>query len=735
MSESETSTRTAESDQETEPNTDSDGTSAPGRTATTRTMSKKNATTTTETTGPAATSTREGPGEQEVAENECPECGGHVSRNEQRGETVCSDCGLVLTEAEIDHGKISRMSSALDAPDQVEETACQTFKQAHEQNLQFRGRSIEGIATACLHISFRIHEVPRGLDTITNVSRVDRSEIARTQRYITRELSIPLQPMDPIKFIPRFASDLGLTKEEEKVAEGMLKVAEENAYYSGKSPTGLAAAAIYIASMSVRAGREKLTQSEIADVAEVTEVTIRNRYKEIIDLINGRGEVYEAVGVESREDIPEPEKERPKTTRVGSGSTSSSTSSSGSNGLKSSSQSTSPTENAAPPESTNGTQPAESSTPEQPDGASSAEPSDSQSDPASTPDPAVDTEDDPTQDSDQESSSEDHPQVEVAPETVAEYERPTQGGRTPALGPFPYWTCPHCDRDQFTSVRGVNIHIGRTHSDEDLIKQEDTTETSGDWDCPHCDSDGVESKTGLNIHIGRVHPDEELIENRSDNQSSDGWDCPHCVEGGFKGKRGVNIHIGRTHPDKELVSHDQQEPESQSDGHASEAGSDEPDLDSGDEDNNQRAVPSEWAESNRPIFGECPHCDRDDFADPLGVNRHINRTHEGEDQITPEPGATRISEAIQLLTEAAETLQVPESVLYESMQIVTEIATEATTAFEPEPLGAGALTVAINRTEATIHRTVIADQLGCNVRTLLRAKRAYNEASQSESPA
>jgi len=48
----------------------------------------------------------------------------------------------------------------------------------------------------------------------------------------------------------------------------------------GKSPTGYAAAAIYAASLLCN---EKKTQREVADVAQVTEVTIRNRYQEQIE--------------------------------------------------------------------------------------------------------------------------------------------------------------------------------------------------------------------------------------------------------------------------------------------------------------------------------------------------------------------------------------------------------------------------------------------------------------------
>jgi len=57
---------------------------------------------------------------------------------------------------------------------------------------------------------------------------------------------------------------------------------------SGKGPTGVAAAAIYIASVLVG---EKRTQREIADLTGITEVTIRNRQKEIAEKLGIEEEV------------------------------------------------------------------------------------------------------------------------------------------------------------------------------------------------------------------------------------------------------------------------------------------------------------------------------------------------------------------------------------------------------------------------------------------------------------
>ncbi|MEM5798209.1 MAG: hypothetical protein QXG26_02330, partial [Candidatus Aenigmatarchaeota archaeon] len=43
---------------------------------------------------------------------------------------------------------------------------------------------------------------------------------------------------------------------------------------------------------------EKKTQREVADMIGVTEVTIRNRYKEIVDALGIREEIEEKIGEE-----------------------------------------------------------------------------------------------------------------------------------------------------------------------------------------------------------------------------------------------------------------------------------------------------------------------------------------------------------------------------------------------------------------------------------------------------
>ena len=180
-------------------------------------------------------------------------------------------------------GEIDRMASALGLPENVRETASVIYRRALDEDL-LPGRSIEGVSTSAVYAAARQAGVPRSLDEITDVSRVEKDEIARTYRYVVRELGLEVKPADPESYVPRFASDLELSEEAEHRARELLTNAKEQGVHSGKSPVGLAAAAVYAASLLTN---EKTTQAAVSDVADISEVTIRNRYHELLEAEQG----------------------------------------------------------------------------------------------------------------------------------------------------------------------------------------------------------------------------------------------------------------------------------------------------------------------------------------------------------------------------------------------------------------------------------------------------------------
>ncbi len=175
--------------------------------------------------------------------------------------------------------ELDRMSSAMGLPRKIRECAAMLYRHAVEKNL-IRGRSIEGVAAAVLYAACRQCDIPRTLDEIATAARVERKEIGRTYRFISRELGLKLMPTTPADYITRFVSELKLSPTVNEETKRILKMAADKELTSGRGPTGVAAAAVYIAAINKN---ERRTQREVADVAGVTEVTIRNRYKELAE--------------------------------------------------------------------------------------------------------------------------------------------------------------------------------------------------------------------------------------------------------------------------------------------------------------------------------------------------------------------------------------------------------------------------------------------------------------------
>jgi len=177
-------------------------------------------------------------------------------------------------------GEISRMASALGLPESVRETAGVLYRRAVDEDL-LPGRSIEGMSTASLYAAARQHGMPRPLTEFADVSRVEKIRIQRAYRYLSRELGLEIEPEDPTQYIPQFASSLDVSDEAERRSRELLEVATNNAVHSGKSPAGLAAAALYAATHLTN---EQLTQETVSEVAHVSRVTIRNRYQELLEV-------------------------------------------------------------------------------------------------------------------------------------------------------------------------------------------------------------------------------------------------------------------------------------------------------------------------------------------------------------------------------------------------------------------------------------------------------------------
>jgi len=175
--------------------------------------------------------------------------------------------------------EISKIANNLNLPKNILETASVIYRKAVKEHL-IRGRSIQGVTAAAIYVSCRQCGLARTLDEIAEASSIDKKEVGRSYRFLVRELDYFIPPVKPSQYVSKFSNQLTMQGKAEEIAHKILKMARTLRLTSGRGPTGIAAAASYIASVLMG---ERKTQREIAEIAQVTEVTIRNRYKELVE--------------------------------------------------------------------------------------------------------------------------------------------------------------------------------------------------------------------------------------------------------------------------------------------------------------------------------------------------------------------------------------------------------------------------------------------------------------------
>jgi transcription initiation factor TFIIB len=178
--------------------------------------------------------------------------------------------------------ELTKVAYKLNLPKNVLETSSVIYRRVVRKRL-IRGRSIQGVAAASIYMACRQCNVIRTLEEVANAAHISKKEGGRNYRFLLRKLQTRVPPVDPTSYVSKFVSQLTLSGETESIAMKILTQAVELRLTSGRGPAGIAAAATYIASLLTD---ERRTQGEIAKGAHVTEVTIRNRYKELTQKLN-----------------------------------------------------------------------------------------------------------------------------------------------------------------------------------------------------------------------------------------------------------------------------------------------------------------------------------------------------------------------------------------------------------------------------------------------------------------
>ena len=174
--------------------------------------------------------------------------------------------------------ELQRLSDILHMPSHVTNMAAIIYRKALNEHL-VRGRSIGGMMAGALYAAVRFTKVPRTLKEIAKASQRKGKEIARSYSVIVRNLDMRMPIDDPTDYITKVAEIAKVSTDVEGLAIKLIKEAKKNYATTGKDPSGLAAAILYL---SAKMLKEKVTQAQLAKAANVTEVTVRNRKRDLM---------------------------------------------------------------------------------------------------------------------------------------------------------------------------------------------------------------------------------------------------------------------------------------------------------------------------------------------------------------------------------------------------------------------------------------------------------------------
>ena len=169
--------------------------------------------------------------------------------------------------------ELRRIASQLELCEEIAEAAATTYRKALKA---------DSILLPLIKSAFNAFQYsnPIMLKDIEKQINADRKVIARCFRLYVQELNIKPTPVNPAILVAKLCDELELTTQTQNEAVKILEESKSKRLDVGKNPMSIAAAAIYIA--GIRTG-ERRTQQQVAKAAKTTPVTLRNRFREIVD--------------------------------------------------------------------------------------------------------------------------------------------------------------------------------------------------------------------------------------------------------------------------------------------------------------------------------------------------------------------------------------------------------------------------------------------------------------------
>lgn len=177
---------------------------------------------------------------------------------------------------------INRIVEKLGRKQLVKRKAAEIYRKALDGDL-IRGRTIDGIAAASVYMACRVLDNPTTLTAIADASGIKKKDLARLYRFLYDTLDYDPPNPSVLGYITKYGETLSLDEGVLQVAAIYLDKASKKKLTIGRGPQGMAGACLYLACKDTDTF---CTQKRISEVAKVTEVTIRNRYKELEEELN-----------------------------------------------------------------------------------------------------------------------------------------------------------------------------------------------------------------------------------------------------------------------------------------------------------------------------------------------------------------------------------------------------------------------------------------------------------------
>ena len=183
-------------------------------------------------------------------------------------------------------GKITEACESCNLSKNVVETSSKIYRSLEGKNIEVKGKSVISITVAVVYMACKQCDVVRSLEEICKNVCVPKDVKAKSKlaakyyRNIVLELG---QNVTPIVTIDKYISKIAnLTRADPRVERLALEIAEKTdvqGITDGKTPNGIASAYLYIGSILLG---QTVLQRDMSSVSGITEVTIRNRVKEIL---------------------------------------------------------------------------------------------------------------------------------------------------------------------------------------------------------------------------------------------------------------------------------------------------------------------------------------------------------------------------------------------------------------------------------------------------------------------